>query len=91
MTEPNRLVNFERGSYEEQVCEISLNIGQQFKEMRFKYVSFLALVAIVFVEQSCVQFGGELCFFYNLDQHFRRSFRIKIYSLLFWYFFCSIV
>ena len=45
------------------MCEISLNIGQQFEEMRFKYVLFLALVTIVFVEQSCVQFGGELCFF----------------------------
>ena len=80
MTEPNHFGNFERGSYEEQVCEISFNIGQRFKEMRFKYVSILALVTIVFGGARLCSIWWRALFFSNLDQHFRRSFPLKIYS-----------
>ena len=46
--EPNHLCNFGRGHYEEQFCEIILNLGQVFRRCRFKDFLSGALAALLF-------------------------------------------
>ena len=46
--EQNHLCNFGRGCYEEQFCEIILNLGQWFRRCRLKDLLSGALVALLF-------------------------------------------
>ena len=46
--ECNQLCNFGRGYYEEQFCEINLNLGQWFRRCQLKHFLSGALVALLF-------------------------------------------
>ena len=46
--EPNHLCNYGRGCYEEQFCEIILNLSQWFRRCRLKDFLSEALVALLF-------------------------------------------
>ena len=83
--ECSHLCNFDKGYYEEQFCEIILNLDQRFRRIcRLKDFLSRALADLLFVEQN------HLCNFErghqreyscevirNLDQWFRRRYHLK--------------
>ena len=55
--ERNQLCNFSRGYYEEQFCEIILNLASGSGDVIFKKILFGVLVALLFVgAESFMQF-----------------------------------
>ena len=91
------LCNFARGYYEEQFCEIILNLGQWFRRCCLKDFLSGALAALLFGG------GNNLCNFkrghhrhsceviWNLDQWFKEEMSFKDISYLeLWQPFCSV-
>ena len=57
LVECNNLCNFGRGYYEEQFCEIILNLGQWFRRCHSKDFLSGALAALLFDEaEPCMQY-----------------------------------
>ena len=83
-TEHKHLCNFGRGYYEDQLCEIILNLCQWFRTWRLKDFLSGTLAALLLVEQNHLcnfergHHGEHSCeVIRNLHQWFRRRCRLK--------------
>ena len=80
------MCNFGRGYYEEQFCEIILNLSQWFRRRcRFTYLELWRPFCLVERNHLCIferrHYGEHSCeVISNLDQWFRRRRRLKKFT-----------
>ena len=67
------MCNFGKGYYEEQFCEIILNLGQWFRRCRLKDFLSGALVALLF------SVANHLC---NFERGHHGDIHVKLYEIL---------